>query len=189
MATVPFNLFDLLLMAVLVGGAVHGRRRGLSQECLRLCKWLVLVLACAAFYGPAGALIARSGAFSMLACYLIAYLGCALLVLLLFSILERRMASRLEGSDIFGRTEYFLGMGSGLVRFGCILLAGLALLNARAFTPADLKANQQYQEDAYGSTFFPTLHSLQVSVFERSLAGPWIKQDLCFLLIRPTPLD
>jgi hypothetical protein len=95
----------------------------------------------------------------------------------------------LTGSDIFGRGEYFLGMGSGMLRFGCILLTGLALLNAREFSPVELKNMEQYQEENYGSNIFPGLHSLQKAVFERSLTGGFIKDDLSFLLIAPTEVD
>jgi hypothetical protein len=80
-------------------------------------------------------------------------------------------------------------MGSGMLKFACILLMSLSLLNAREFTPADLKAINQYQEDAYGTHIFPGLHSLQSQVFEKSLLGPLIKEDLSFLLITPTELD
>jgi len=151
-----------------------------------MLKWLALVLICAFAYGPAGNLISAAGEFDLLPCYLTAYLGVALLLFLLFSILERRLISRLTGSDIFGRSEYFLGMGSGMLRFASILLVGLALLNAREFTPLEVKAMEQYQEDNYGSEVFPGLHTLQVAVFENSFAGAFIKDDLGFLLINPT---
>jgi len=45
---------------------------------------------------------------------------------------------------------------------------------------------ENFQNDVYGSNFFPTLHSVQSAVFERSLLGPWIKENLSFLLIKPT---
>jgi hypothetical protein len=189
MANPPFNLFDVLLAIVLVGGIVQGRKHGISVEVVSLAKWLTLVLVCAAVYTPAGDLIAHAGDFDLLACYLTSYLGVALLIFLLFSVLERRLAPKLTGSDIFGRGEYFLGMGSGMLRFSCILLVGLSLLNAREFSPSELKDLQRYQEDNYGSNLFPGLHSLQAAVFERSLTGAFIKQDLSFLLISPTPAN
>jgi hypothetical protein len=77
-------------------------------------------------------------------------------------------------------------MGSGLVRFSCILLAALALLNARYFSPTEVRAMEKFQDDVYGSNFFPTLHTVQSTVFDRSLTGPWIKENLGFLLIKPT---
>ena len=77
-------------------------------------------------------------------------------------------------------------MGSGILRFGCILLAGLSLLHARQFTAEELKAMERYQVEVYGSDLFPSLHSLQVAVFEKSLVGSWINRDLDFLLIEGT---
>lgn len=186
MANPPFNLFDLLLAIVLVGGIVQGRKHGISLELLSLAKWLTLILLCAVLYQPAGALMVTAGFFDLLSCYLLAYLGIALLIFLSFSILERRLVPKLTGSDIFGRGEYFLGMGSGMLRVGCILLVGLALLNSREFSPAEVRALERYQEENYGSNIFPGLHSLQVAVFEHSLTGGWIKRQLSFLLINPT---
>ena len=186
MANLPFNFFDVLLAIVLVGGVVHGRKHGLSLEVVSMAKWLSLVLVCGLVYGPLGNLAATTGFFDLLSCYLFAYLGVALLIFALFAMLERRLAPKLTGSDFFGRGEYFLGMGSGMLRFGCILLAGLALLNAREFSPAELRELDRYQQENYGSNVFPGLHNLQEAVFERSLSGAWIKEDLSFLLITPT---
>jgi len=186
MSNLPFNLFDILLVVVLVAGLVHGRKHGVSLELPGMIKWVSVLLICAAIYGPAGALMAAAGEFDLLPCYVAAYLASALLMFLLFSILERRLLPRLMGSDFFGRGEYFWGMGSCMLRYASILLVGLALLNAREFSPLEVKAMEQYQEDNYGSQIFPGLHSLQVAVFERSLVGSFIHDDLGFLLISPT---
>jgi uncharacterized membrane protein required for colicin V production len=186
MSSLPFNLFDILLVVMLVAGLVRGRRHGISLELPGMIKWVSLMLVCAAFYGPAGGLIAGFGEFDLLPCYLSAYLGAALLMFLLFSILERRLLPRLQESDFFGRGEYFWGMGTGLLRFASMLLVGLALLNAREFSPLEVRAMEQYQEDNYGSQIFPGLHSLQEAVFEHSFTGAFIKEDLSFLLIAPT---
>jgi hypothetical protein len=77
-------------------------------------------------------------------------------------------------------------MAAGVIRASCMLVVLLALLNAPEFEPADVKAMKKYQNDNFGSEFFPTWHSVQADVFERSLFGPWIRQDLAFLLITPT---
>jgi hypothetical protein len=187
--TLPFNFFDLLLVAVLVGGLLYGRKRGISVEWFPVIKWLALLLGCALLHHPLGNLIAQATGLGLLAGYLLAYLGAALVILFVFAVLQKRLAPKLVGTDAFGRGEYYLGMVSGMVQFGCMLLMVLALLNARAFTPAELKALEQYQEAAYGSAVFPNLHSFQAAVFERSLFGPWIQQDLGFLLIDPTEVD
>ena len=59
-------------------------------------------------------------------------------------------------------------MGSGVVRFSCMLLAALALLNARYFSPTEVRAMEKFQDDVYGSNFFPTLHSVQADGFRSS---------------------
>jgi hypothetical protein len=180
------NLFDVLLVTILVAGIVHGRKRGMSGELLSVFKWLAILFGCAAIYQPTGRLVARSGAFSLVSGCLMAYLGAALLILLAFSVVERRVCSKRVGSDMFGRGEYYWGMAAGMVRFSCMLLAALALLNARSFSPAEVKAMEVFQDATYGSHFFPTLHTAQAAVFETSLTGPWIKQGLGFLLINPS---
>ena len=182
----PFNLFDLLLVLILAAGLLHGRKHGLSVELLRLLKWLTVLAVCAVLYGPLGELLAQSGQFDLLSAYLLTYLLAGLGVFLLFALIQKRVGPKLIGSDVFGQGEYYLGMGSGMVRFGCMLLVALALLNARGFTPAELKAMEKFQQDNYGSNLFPGLHTLQAAVFENSLAGSFIKQDLGFLLITST---
>ena len=67
-----------------------------------------------------------------------------------------------------------------------MLLTALALLNAYYFSPTRVEAMEKYQNDVYGSNFFPGLHTLQSVVFEKSLVGPLIKDHLGFLLIKPT---
>jgi uncharacterized membrane protein required for colicin V production len=183
----PINLFDLVVIVVVIAGIARGRKHGMSEELLSLLKWLAILFGCAAIYEPAGLMVgAFTGMFDRLSCYLLAYISGALLVLLLFAGIKRALDGKLLGSDIFGRSEYYLGMVSGLVRSSCMLLAALALLNARHFSPLEVRAMEKFQDDVYGSNFFPTLHSLQATVFDKSLTGPWIKENLGFLLIKPT---
>jgi hypothetical protein len=154
---------------------------------LSLLRWLTIVFGCALLYEPVGQVFVQfTNLFGLLSGYLLAYVVGALLIVLLFLGIKRLLGGKLLGSDVFGRAEYYLGMGSGLVRFSCMLLAGLALLNARYFSPTEVRAMERFQDDVYGSNFFPTLHSVQASVFDKSLTGPWIKENLGFLLIKPT---
>ena len=183
----PINLFDLVVILVLAAGIYRGRRHGMSEELLGLCTWLAILFGCAALYQPGAELLGQfTSMFGRLSLYLMAYVGAALLILLLFVGIRRALGGKLLGSDIFGRSEYYLGMASGLVRCTCILLAALALLNARYFSPTEVRAMEKFQDDVYGSNFFPTLQSLQSTVFDKSLTGPWIKRNLDFLLIKPT---
>ncbi len=184
MDKLPFNFFDFVLLAVLVAGVLRGRKHGMSEDLLGLFKWLAILIICALAYEPIGKMFV--GSFTLLFCYVMAYLTAGLVVLIVFAGIKRALGGKLLGSDIFGKAEYYLGMGSGLVRFTCMLLAALALLNARYFSPTEVKAMENFQNDVYGSNFFPTLHTVQSAVFERSLLGPWIKENLSFLLIKPT---
>ena len=186
MDNLPINLFDLVLVAVLVTGVFRGRKNGMSGELLQLLMWLLIIFGCAAIYEPAGSFLAQSSPLALLTCFLLAYIGGALVIFGLFLLLKHALGGKLIGSDIFGSTEYYLGMASGVVRFSCILLAVLALLNARYFTPTEVRAMEKFQNDMYGSNFFPGLQSLQAEVFEKSFSGRFIKENLEFLLIKPT---
>jgi uncharacterized membrane protein required for colicin V production len=185
----PINVFDCVVLATLVVGLMRGRKHGMSEELMGLVKWLAVVIGCALVYEPAGQWFANSSPFSLLASFLMVYICGALLILSFFAVCKYRLGGKLIGSDIFGRAEYYLGMGSGVVRLSCMLLAFLALLNSRYFSPMEVRAMEAFQNDVYGSNFFPTLHSIQSVVFERSLLGPWIKENLAFLLIKPTAPD
>ena len=185
----PVSLFDLLLVAVLGAGLYNGRRHGMSEELLDLLKWLAVLFGSAAFYRALGEELSRTKIFGLLSCYLVAYLAAALGIILLFVLLKRALGGKLVGTDIFGRTEYYLGMVSGMVRYGCALLAILALLNARSFSAVEVRQMQDFQNYQFGTDLFPTLQSLQAQVFEKSCFGPWIHQNLGFLLIQRTEPD
>jgi hypothetical protein len=183
----PINLFDLVVILVIAAGILRGRKNGMSQELISLLEWLTILLGCAAIYEWGGQVFGEfTGLFGRLTRYLVVYVVGALLIVTLFSLLKRGLHGKLLGSDVFGRTEYYLGMVSGVVRCCCMLLVGLALLNARYFSPAEVRAMQKYTDDVYGSDYFPGLHSVQEVVFEKSMTGPWIKDNLGFLLIKPT---
>ena len=187
LSQLPVNFFDLAVIVALTVGLFQGRKHGMSEELLSLFKWIAIPLVCAVAYEPGAELIMRfSNMFSRLTCYLMAYVGEAVMIFLLFAGIKRVFSGKLVGSDIFGRAEYYLGMGSGLVRVSCVLLTALALLNARYFSPAEIKAIEKNDLDVYGSNFFPGLNSIQATVFNQSLMGPWIKDYLGFLLIKPT---
>ena len=182
----PFNWFDVLVLVMLVAGIFRGRARGLSQELFTMLLWIVLIFACSLAYVPLGDALTSVAPLSKLFCYILCYLVVAGLLALLFIPIKRAMGQKLISADSFGKAEYYVGMPAGGVRFLCVLIAGLALLNARSYTKAEILADRKYQEDVYGSEFFPGLSTLQTDVFANSLSGPYIKQYLDFLLITPT---
>src|SRR5579859_5977870 len=122
LSQMPFNLFDVVLVAVLLVGVLRGRKHGMSEELMGLLKWIVIVVACAFVYEPGGAWLAQSCPFSLLWSYIFVYAGGVLAILGLFALVRNHLGGKLIGSDIFGRSEYYLGMGSGFLRFGCMLI-------------------------------------------------------------------
>ena len=183
----PFNWFDIALLIVLFVGLQQGRKHGVSVELLGALKWLTIVVGCAFAYEPAADFITGSTAlFSMFSANLMAYTGAALLIAAVFGFLKKASGGKLFSGDAFGNGEFYLGMMAGMLKVTCITFALLALLNARYFSPAEVKAELKYQNEIYGSDFFPSLHSVQSQVLEKSFAGPWIKKQLSWLLIKPT---
>ncbi len=183
----PFNAFDLAIVVILGVGIYRGRKDGMSGELIPLLRWLCIVFICAVAYEPVAVFFNQStNMFSMLSCYVMAYVGIAIIIVTAFILIKRSLGGKLLGSDVFGGSEYYLGMGSGLIRYACILVVFLALLNARFYSSAEIKARQKYTEDMYGKDYFPGLQALQSVVFERSLLGPWIRENLAFFLIKPT---
>jgi len=185
--TLRLNWFDLVVVVAFLAGLHRGRKHGMSEESLLLLKWLALLVGCAILYRPLGMVICTvSPVFSTLTGYLMAYSAAALAITVVFAVLKRRVGEKLVSSEVFGRSEFYLGMMAGTVRFGCMLLMLLALLNARDFSQAEIRADVKYQNDVYGSTYFPKLYAVQSEVFNGSLVGPLIKQNLGFFLINST---
>lgn len=180
------NLIDVLIPVALLAGLIRGRKHGISVELLRTLKWIALVIAGAALAPQAGDVLAKRGFLEYPAACLTMYLGIALVVFLFFSMLERHLTRRLEKGDAFGHAEYYLGMAAGMVRAACMILMALSILNYRSFTPTQVRAMEKYQRDEYGSEVFPTLYTFQKSVFQDSLMGKWIKNNLAFVLLDPS---
>ena len=184
----PFNWFDFVLVAVLILGLRSGRKRGLSEELITFLMWVAILIGCAFGYPLLGSMLSQtSAAFSLLSSYLMAYIFIGIVISAIFLYLKKALGGKLVGSDVFGRSEFYLGMFAGMVRFGCVLLCALSLLHARAYTSQEVQAELKYQNDVYGSNFFPTLQGVQAQVFQDSLSGPLINDYLGMLLIKPTP--
>lgn len=181
------NAFDLIVLAVVIAGLLTGRRKGMSEELLSLVKWLAVLVGCAMLYQPLGSTFAGSTTlFSLLSCYLMAYIAAALVIMALFALIKKWLGGKLLGSDWFGRSEYYLGMGSGLIRFSCALLVCMALLNSRGYDSAEVRAMEKFQKREFGSISFPTLHSVQATVFDQSISGSFVRDNLNFLMIQRT---
>ncbi|MGH7952191.1 MAG: CvpA family protein [Limisphaerales bacterium] len=184
----PFGWFDILLAAVLVCGLFRGRKSGMTKEMLPMLQWVAIVVISGLGYTLAGSVLGHLAGLREQTGLILGYLTLAFLVFLIFSFVKKTFASRLEGSNLFGRSEYYLGMLSGMVRFGCVLFFAMALLNAPVYSAAEVEAHNAYIKRWYGGgiykgNYFPTLQNVQESVFKNSFTGPLIKNHLGALLI------
>jgi uncharacterized membrane protein required for colicin V production len=182
----PFNWFDVFVVIMIMIGYTRGKKHGMSQESLAVIKWIAVVIVGAITYEPLGLFIAETARLGKLFSFILAYGIAAGVIALVFTFVNRTLGEKLKGSDTFGKGEFYLGMPAGMLRFACAVLVLLAFLNARYYTTAEVKAMAKFQNDNYGSNFFPTLSSIQDDVFKGSFVGKNVKEHLSFLLIKPT---
>ncbi len=183
--SLPLNWFDGVVVLVLVFGLLRGRKNGMSKEILPLTEWFTVIFICGLFYSFIAPWIEKTAGTGVLMGNIIGYVGLALLIFLFFSMIKRPLGERLFGSNLFGNSEYYLGMPSGVVRYCCVLLFALSFLNARHYTSAQIQASNDFQQRWYGSHFFPDLYTVQDAVFQKSFTGPYIKKYLSVLMIEP----
>jgi hypothetical protein len=187
-ALLSVNWFDVALLLMLLLGIHFGRKHGMSVESLTLLKWLSIVGLGTLGYRPLGALIGDFSGLKMGANYVIAYVAIALIVTLVFSTLKRRYGEKLEARHLFGKGEYYLGMMGGTFRFLLIALVVMALLHPMSPARGATNSGAKFQEENFGAVFFPTLATMRQDVFERSLTGKWLGENLTFLMIeKPAP--
>jgi uncharacterized membrane protein required for colicin V production len=202
-ATAPgkllFNWFDVAVILLIGFGFWRGRRNGMTKEILPVAQWLAIVIAAGFLYQMLGDFLRQQGFIrdvfgksvnEKTAAYLSSYLAIAIVVFTVFSVIKRFLNPRLEGSNLFGDTEYYFGMISGIIRYLCILIFGLAILNAPFYSTTEIQAAKAYNNrwfggglNGYSGDFFPTVSELQMTVFKESLTGPAIRSYLGALLV------
>lgn len=192
--SLPINWFDATLLVVLAIGLFRGRKNGMTKEILPTLQWIILVVAAGLAYGPLAQFYINSCGLSQHKemATVLGYLSITVVVFLIFSGIKQSLNKRLEGSSMFGSAEYYIGMPSGMIRYFCILLFLLALINARYYTPAEIAANQAYNQRWYGGGMYsgdyvPDLHSVQEAVFKKSFSGPYLQNYLGMMLIQNGP--
>jgi uncharacterized membrane protein required for colicin V production len=180
------NWFDLVFLGVIAGGFAVGRKRGMSTELLDLVQWALIIVLCGLAYGPLGKELAQLTGFGLTSAFVMAYLLVAGGIFVFFVILKRYVGRKLFGSDVFGASEYYLGMVAGALRFVLILLFFLALFNAPQVSDAELADSIAAQNESLGAIYFPPYGSIQRQVFRDSLSGRLIKEQLSMQLIQVT---
>lgn len=184
-SSLAFGWFDGLVIVVLILGVLRGRQRGMSAELLDFIMWIVIVVAGGLLYGMLGGVIASVTKLQLLYSNIAAYLLIAILVGMCFTFLKHGVGEKLTGSDAFGSLEYYLGMCAGMVRFFCVLLAFMAVLNARLYTAEEMRGQVKYQEKEFGKVYFPTVGMIQQDVFQKSMVGQAVKEHLSMVLVSP----
>ena len=182
-----YNWFDLVAGAMLIVGFFVGRKRGMSLELLTVLQWVAIVFVGALACDPFGRMMSDFSGLNPTLTYITAYLLTALGIKVLFVLFRRMTGEKLVTKAVFGNLEYYLGMGAGVARFACILIFGLALLNARQVTKTEIEAQLKYQKDWAGSIYFPPFGVIQQAIFEESLTGRAVKQFLSAQLINVDP--
>ena len=191
-----FNWFDVTLGAVLVVGYFRGRKNGMSREIVPMFMWLTVVLGAGFGHQFLGQWLVSSGLagkiFGSLAKYvnISCYLLISMVFFTVFSMIAKHYREKMSGSNTFGSNEYYLGMGAGMIRYACILMFVLALLNAPYYSASEIAADQAYKARWYGGglngfsgNFIPSIADVQTAVFKTSFTGPFIKNDVGFLLV------
>ena len=186
MKDLPFNWVDGLILVLLVIGIFRGRKRGMSEELLTFTQWLVIVFVGCHVYEYAGKLLSEHAPLSLLTCYLAIYLAFAVAMKILFSQIQHIVGEKLVGSNFFGDSEYYLGMFAGMIRFACVILMLMALINSRLITDKERAATARMQSKNFEGISFPTFGSIQQSVLFESFAGKQVKAHLGFVLIQST---
>lgn len=186
MKNLPVNYIDLIIVALLIVGIFRGRKRGMSEELLTFVQWLIIVIGGALLYQPGGVLLKQVAPLSILVCNVLVYVLFAVLVKVLFSQIKKAVGEKILGSNFFGGTEYYLGMLAGMIRFACMILMAMALVNARLITQQERAEMARYQSRNFEGVSFPTFGSLQQSILFESFFGKQVKDHLNVLLIKST---
>jgi uncharacterized membrane protein required for colicin V production len=186
LANVRFDYFDIVAVLWLIIGLFWGRNRGMSQELLPLLQWIGIVTVAGLLYGPFGLLIHQHTFLSELWCNVTAYLLLAVGVHVIYVCLRQMFTVRLVEKNVFGRAESYLGMTAGATRFACMLLAGIALMNSRVVTDAELAKTEQIQKDNFSHIRFPTAYArFQRDVLFKSYSGNWVRSNLQSVVMAP----
>ena len=198
-----FNWFDVALVLVFGFGFWRGRKHGMTKEFVPFCRWLFIVVLAGFGYRLLGDQFIQWGVVKKIfgqsinektGAYIMSYLIITCAVVLAFIYLNRFLKPKLDGSNVFGSSEYYFGVVAGMFRYACISLFALALLHAPYYTSAEISAQAAYNNRWYGGgmkdfkgDYIPTVYEAQAAVFTDSLFGPFIAKGMSEVLIDTRP--
>lgn len=181
----PLGWFDFLVIILLIVGFIRGRKHGMSQEILFVLQWLLIVVIGGQYYEPLSKLLYDQGLFGPLFCNLMVYLAIAAVLKLVFTNLKRFVGEKIFASDVFGKYEFYMGMVAGVLRYTCIVLFIISLVNARAYTQQEIAEKEKSQVKDLGSSFFPSYPAVQEQILTKSLSGEFVRTHLSQILLKP----
>ncbi len=162
---------DIIALVTLGWGFQRGRRHGISGELLYLLQWIAIVIVSGIFHRNAGERLAHWMHISPNTGRVMVYIILAFVVKGVFNVIHRAVGNKLVSRDFFGKTEYYLGMITGMGRMACILVAALALLSAKYVTDEDLYSLEVFQKENFGGITFPTLSEMKHDSLTKSVFG------------------
>ncbi|MGZ4963826.1 MAG: CvpA family protein [Limisphaerales bacterium] len=179
------NWFDLAVVVWLIIGVFRGRKHGMSQELLPLTQWIAFIVVASLFYIQIAHPLAQRTGLTLLPCAIAAYIFLGCFVFGLLGNLKKKLDDKFQEGDYFGSGEYYLGMTSGVIRFICILIAFLAVMNSRIITKTEREATLKMQEKNFEGVRFPTYGEVQNAVLFESATGNFVRAYLPNFLIAP----
>lgn len=194
-----FSWFDVALLLILAFGFWRGRKHGMSREALPTAMWLIAIIGGGFGCQPLGEMLAKTGYVAkvfgsgynqLTMSKVVCYLGIGFVVFIINSLLKKKFKEQIAGSNAFGGGEYYLGITSGIIRYLCITIFFLALLNAPFYSAAAIVADKEYKNRWFGGgmknfsgDFFPSVYDIQSDVFQKSFCGKAMKELLEPILI------
>jgi len=186
MSALSVTWFDAVVLIMVGAGLFVGKKRGMSNELLDVFCWLLMVVVAALYYKPLAEMLSKAASLSLYWSNIICYLGIALVIKGAFIYIKQAVGEKLVGSDLFGRGEFYFGALAGAVRFFCMVIMFVAIMNAKFVTKAMVDAQNKAQEKEFGSSFFPTMGKIQSDVLFDSTCGKFFREKLEEQLIEPT---
>lgn len=185
-SSVTFSWFDIVVIALLVVGFIHGKKRGMSGELVDLMAALAMVVVAGDYHKPASAFITQFSNLAPQWANLVAYIGIIFGIASVVGVVKNKMGSKLVSGDLFGRAEYYLGALAGVVRYGCYVVIGITLINSKIASVAEAEEAKAKQIKEVGSTFIPSPVEIHVAIVHKSFVSTLVKDVLEEKLIDST---
>lgn len=179
--SIPGNWFDLLVAGLLLFGMVRGAIRGMSEELLALFHWLTVVVVCGLYYRDLGQWFAEYAGVTLVYGYMFVYIALLILISLAFMGLKKLVGEKLVSSDLFGKWERILGVFSGAVRYACVVLVFLAVINAPVYPWEEIES------DIVAHKF--TLGTIHFQITKQAYVSRLVQDNLSTVLVDNAPSD